>query len=371
MYKLLTPSKLSLLILLLLLYAPLVMAQEAESTPRKFDEFGEVSNEDILARLDFFAIKIQKRPGSKGYVIAYGIGGHGAGSGNAVLEITKEYLITSRGLSGSQVETIFGGKNPPKNLPQMELWIGDKDGPLPPLRQMEPSTSDFKGLFKEFSEFDEIGRFEVEEDGSVLSFAADAAFVDLLGRQKKSTGFLIGYNGEEAVPGAWRRVAQRRLSDLEKNFGLEKGRIQIVFGGISKDTKSELWILPTGESLPLKQVGPEALPKKAVLVASVNEMMWKGYERATLNRLIDVLDEYKTLRVCLIVQPRSGGSGVSGTKKLNLQRITESWRLELVKKRGLARNRFVVLHAKPTDETYPGIDVWVVPPGASLPDSNN
>ena len=42
------------------------------TSPRKFDEFGDINCEDEMARLDNFAIQLQQEPSWRGYIIFYG-----------------------------------------------------------------------------------------------------------------------------------------------------------------------------------------------------------------------------------------------------------------------------------------------------------
>ena len=47
-------------------------AAAQDITARKFDEFvGEVDDEDMLARLDNFAIELMNRPNTQGHIIVY------------------------------------------------------------------------------------------------------------------------------------------------------------------------------------------------------------------------------------------------------------------------------------------------------------
>ena len=118
----------------------IVCAQATGTTAaRKWDEYGDINNEDVMARLDFFAIEVQKDPSSKAYVIGWGPEGEGRGSGRAILKITREYLVETRGLTDSRVETIYVGRKWPKNFPNIQLWIGN--GSLGSARSSAPPVA--------------------------------------------------------------------------------------------------------------------------------------------------------------------------------------------------------------------------------------
>jgi len=357
----------------------IVCAQATGTTAaRKWDEYGDINNEDVMARLDFFAIEVQKDPSAKAYVIGWGPEGEGRGSGRAILKTIREYLVETRGLADSRVETIYVGRKWPKNLPNIQLWIGKDTNPPPHIQETESRVGQFKGLFTEFGEWDDIDTGEAPGPDSVLANATYAGLAETLNQQKQSIPYLLGYNGKQAMPGAWRRVAEKRRESF-KEFGVDISRIKIVYGGLSQETRSELWILPKGESPPVKDPGPEPVPKKAVFVASVSDEMWEGYERAALNRLLELVRENKALRVCLIVQLKTKTTDELETsiptqaeveensKPLDLTELAEDWRKELVSKLKLSPDRFVLLVNEAPEYSRSGMEVWVVPDRAPLP----
>ncbi len=359
-----------------------VAAQKEGNNPglRKYDEFGPIQNEDTMARLDFFTIELQKNSSLKGYVVVYGVAGKGPGSGNALLGALRNYLTERRGLTDSQLSTIYGGRNPPINLPRVELWIGKSTNPGPTIRQTRGPFEGFKGRFREFPEWDEIEGGEPEVDGSVLATGVDAAFAETLNRQRDSVAYLVAYNSKDATPGAWRRVGQKRIDAL-REYGITSDRVKLIFGGVSNETKSELWIQPKSDPPPVT-IGPEPAPTKAILVASINEMMWEAYERGAMNRMVEILRNNKTLRVCLVVQLQSKSAGdnegvaVSDSEetqkpKMDFVALPEKWRKELASKVKLTPDRFIVLMSEASEDSSSGIDVWIVPEGAKLPGPND
>ena len=97
-------------------------------TPRKFDEFGDISRNDEKARLDNFAIELQNDPTATAYVIVYP--GRTSKRGDVQHHSTRivEYLVHSRGLDERRIVTLVGA---PREELSVELWITPQ-GATPP-----------------------------------------------------------------------------------------------------------------------------------------------------------------------------------------------------------------------------------------------
>jgi hypothetical protein len=76
--------------------------------PRKFDEFGNVTCEDELARLDAFTVELQKTPESEGYIVYGGRAGR-RDEAKARAARMKFYLVRYRGILGKYIRTLDGG----------------------------------------------------------------------------------------------------------------------------------------------------------------------------------------------------------------------------------------------------------------------
>jgi len=96
--------------------------------PQKFDEFGDVTCEDELARLDSLASELQKVQDSRTYIIVYG-GQHARrNEARARAARMKFYLVRNRRLAGTQIITLDGGYR--KSL-TVELWVAQRGDPMP------------------------------------------------------------------------------------------------------------------------------------------------------------------------------------------------------------------------------------------------
>src|SRR5262245_12901464 len=88
-------------------------AKKSKTRPvaRKLDEVGKSGYCDITARLDNFAIELQKNPTSRGAVIGYGPDVEGLHSAVHYLDLFKEYFVNTRGLEEDRFTMIYGGRN--------------------------------------------------------------------------------------------------------------------------------------------------------------------------------------------------------------------------------------------------------------------
>lgn len=89
----------------------------AKPTPVGRDEFGNISNNDVKARLDPYSADLQADPNSVGYIINYG-------SSEDVIErekLIRNYLIINRGIDASRLVFIVGDEAEP--VIRTRLWI--------------------------------------------------------------------------------------------------------------------------------------------------------------------------------------------------------------------------------------------------------
>lgn len=92
---------------------------------RKFDEYGNIRQNDEKARLDNYAIQLQNSPADSGYVVVYGTC---IGEARARAKRVKDYLVNTRGLEGSRLVTLDDTCGPDFKV---ELWLvpGGADPP--------------------------------------------------------------------------------------------------------------------------------------------------------------------------------------------------------------------------------------------------
>ena len=118
--------------LIVLMIGPDLLAQESNEKSRKIDDFlGEVDYEDLISRLDNFAVALQKQPNADAHIIVYrSRRDTPAISGRYGLK-ARDYLVKARGIDRSRVVTVDGGMS---GCLMYELWIVPR-GALPPERR--------------------------------------------------------------------------------------------------------------------------------------------------------------------------------------------------------------------------------------------
>lgn len=353
-------------------------SQDSKPSARNFDSFGTIGYEDLSARLDNFVISLQNEPDADGYVISYGPQGEGSGTGNCLLRNSEIYL-SNRGIAPERIRTIYGGRFEKLTDTLTELWIVPHGAEVPEPRQYKNNIDTISGKFDEYAAWEGFEESEGPSSGDVTL----AAFADALTQQSKTVACIVAYSSNGAVPGIWRRIAKREAEALER-YGVKADRVKIIFGGTVKRDQNEdpeivsvqLWILPPDAPAPITQAEPESAPKEAVEIGYYNNPLLKypKDERSTFEGFADVLRANKKLGICFIVHPGTGEREADEYKQpdeppdIDVLLLVEKWKSELVEKCGIAEEQIVIIRAA-TDETYSGtIDVWIVPPGASLPD---
>src|SRR5215211_1101804 len=241
-----------------------VSAQARKPVATRFDQFGKVGHCDLGARLDNLAIQLLNARSSQANIISYGPEGEGPGTGRDSLEIIKDYLVNTRGITPNRVKTIYGVRNTDLTQPLIELWIVPKGATSPEPHKHETHLESFKGLFADEAAIDNFDLYYEDEMGPGIPETTDASFADILHEQKNATGYIVVYSGEDLTPGAWRRIAQSQI-EYFKAFKLEANRLRTIFGGQQKESRVQLWISTDGAP-PVNDGGSELPPEKTVRV---------------------------------------------------------------------------------------------------------
>ena len=343
-------------------------------TPTKFDEFGRLNHCDMTARLDNLAIVVQAEPETVAHIIAYAP----PGAGEAILKVIKDYLINSQGLNPKRIKTIYGGRNRDPKEPLVQLWIIPRGVFPPEPYQHETDVDSFKGLFADDRASDRV-EIQIEDlMGPGIGDTTHAAFADMLNQQKNAVGYVVVYSGEDDTPGAWRRIADNQIEYLN-NFKLDSSRVKVIFGGHSKESRRQLWILPKDAPPPVGDAGPELPMAKAVMVGDffAYDLGVKQNEANVFTRLKAILDAQKTLRAFVVVHlqgPPSDESietDVEETREpADLTQLVEKWRIELANTHKIGSDRFIVLFTTAPESESSHLSLWIVPKGQPLPNPN-
>lgn len=342
------------------------------NSPRLFDEFGNLRSGDLSARLDNYAIHLLQEPGSYGYIVVYAP----PSASKLIRRQLSDYLMKTRGLRRERIKTHHAGYNDPLTQPLIRLWILPKDAGPPMSFKHDVDLAGFKGMLAEYPRSDHVNlvnpALDEDEDpediGLPVGNVTYAAFDDVLKAQKHSIAHVIAFNGIDEVPGTWRRVAESTVADL-KRFGFAPSRFKIGYGGQSKKTKVQLWILPPGEMPPVADPASEPLPVKAIQIGEYDGGML-GHpqnERVVFESLLTVMRDSPQLRACLVVRMETAAQDPVDDA-VDLPQLVEKWKSDLVAKHKIRSDRVVVLFANAEEAHLPSIEIWMVPPGGPLPD---
>jgi hypothetical protein len=359
-----------------------------------------------MARLDNFAIQVQNEPGSTAYILAYAP----EESGKRILEVTKDYLVNTRGFAADRIKTVYGGRNDVLSQPRVQLFITPPGAARPKPEKFTPNLETFRGLFSETSGYDpdpqgllteeeskEL-KFQVPEvddfSGPYVGNVTHASLAEVLKQQKTAVAYIVAYNGEDSAPGAWQRIAQLDFQRL-RDQGVEANRLKIIYGGNQKESKVQLWVTPADGPPPVSDAGPEQLSSKAVSLAwiSDSELGYSGVERTAFKRIVEMLRRFPTARACVVVtfgtyeetaeaaeppivkaEPAEIDQPITPETEpepepADLAKLVEKWKDDLATKYKIGPDRFVVLFSRTDSFSNNMMETWLVPPGAALPSS--
>jgi hypothetical protein len=107
---------------------PVVKPPDPVRPPTEFDEFPVVAFDDIKARLDLYAVELQNKPDATGYVFVYGGRTSRVGAADKLIERSRAYLVTNRGIPAERLVIANGGY---RDVEQYELWLVPQGADLP------------------------------------------------------------------------------------------------------------------------------------------------------------------------------------------------------------------------------------------------
>ena len=220
---------------------------------RKVDEYGDLIQDDEAARLDAFESQLSKDSSSKGYIIAYVGRDDPPGKARRYALRAKLYLVETRGVVASRVETVDGGR---RERLTVELWIAPAAAPAPAPTSIITGVRNPGNQSRKYDEYsfgygESWNRYE---DSSIRldGFAAE------LQNEPGARGYIIGYaqNGDDRIGiecdprGKAIEIARAEKKYLIQNAHIATVRVAAVNGGYSPIRMIELWIVPLGASPP-------------------------------------------------------------------------------------------------------------------------
>lgn len=225
--------------------------QPAAGGARMVDGFGDIQLSDLMARLDYFAVELQNEPASQGVIVAYSAPHKFPGWPMRRAEMSRTYLISTRGLDASRLSAVYAG---PRDDTAFELWA------VPPGAEPPAKPFDLSLLMSRektalpFDRYTVIERGDASESEYGDLYPDEPAlyeyFVGLLKSDPALRGCVIGYTSRRGSLAAGRRIAARAKLTMAKAYAVDVTRVVALGGGRREYKMLELWLVPPGAALP-------------------------------------------------------------------------------------------------------------------------
>ncbi|MET0649861.1 MAG: hypothetical protein ABW208_24900 [Pyrinomonadaceae bacterium] len=327
-------------------------------TRRKIDEYGKIGHCDETARLDNFAIELQNEPASKGYLLVY-VGKNDLPSWtDGILQRAAHYLVDSRGLDAERVKVINGGYRESRAI---ELWVVPENFPPP-----EPSnTVEFK--------LDRTKAYQWDEDNFNVAFDPDdTEEAETDGAEEAVAEEAVGEAVAAAAPAESEAAdaveeepEAESAEQAERRREEEKYAIEVVARGVIEDEPDDddsgaeqaepgnaaAAVATEGATEEDAAVEPEGPPT----VGEITISLWWNVEP-----LAGELKSAPDSRVCLIYY-----WGVKSATQERVKAMVEQAIAKTEAQLGIKRERIIAIDGGRSSD--PGVELWVVPPGAELP----
>lgn len=234
-----------LIAILPLIVCSVVLAQTEKPGARLVDQFGDIQQSDLIARLDNLAVQVEQEPEAKAFLVVYRTRRDLPGLSNRYAHRMKSYLMRTRGLPAARIVTIDGGIS---GCLTQELWIVSP-GAAPRPREDAYQNSYAPSIAK----FDEH-YFGDNEDGYFANEADDLleAYGLELQKHPSSVAYLVAYRGlKESSKRSVPEVLRQERNFLIKEFRIKGNRIRTINGGFREWPTMELWVAYEPAAVPL------------------------------------------------------------------------------------------------------------------------
>ena len=224
--------------------SPFLLALGQTGGALKFDDFGDLKTDDILARLDLFAQRLGKEEGLKGYIVAYRREDQLPGSFLRYVHGFRGYLVNKRGIEPARVSIIEAGTG---EKMVTELWLVPK-GSIPPQKpaanlQLNAAVQ-FDGLTLGVGC---VGEFtlELQKPSDALRFFGGA-----LRSIPAAKGFIIVHPSARGSLIKAQKLTEIRRQSLVKEYGITAGRVVTSLGRPRPCREIDLWLAPSSLIVP-------------------------------------------------------------------------------------------------------------------------
>lgn len=248
------------IILITLLCLSMSFGQTSRQSPRKFDEYLKcrrdadrcITEEDEWARIDSLGNVLIGDSSLQAYVVGYN--GRDALQGTSLRHANYVRNLLRRWVADdTRVHVVYGGLREQLTI---ELWVVPSGVFAPSPSPSFPSEQRIDSVAQKYDEYpyslydenrpDLFAEYEHYNQSAVLD-----GFAMALESEPTARGFIIAYDGQGDRWGASHKLAEKdRLYIYETTFVGELSRIVVVNGGRRRVRSAELWIVPSGATIP-------------------------------------------------------------------------------------------------------------------------
>jgi len=262
-----------LLLVSILCFHTIAAAQTNSPQATKLDEFGDVYPTDAAARLDFFAIELQKQPSANAFIVGYRSHHDLPGITGRRLDWMKNYLISLRGIDAQRIKTVDGGET---SCLTYQFWLVPPGTAPVPRNDAWSRAFDNLEVARKFDEYRWDAPHAIPDSFSVDYAGGLEGFADALRKEPRSFGYLIAYSEYRFdLVGEPERLVRRATIDppgtalkylnqlkriLVKNLKVSPAKVRLLDGGYRDSRAIEFWIVPRGAYAPVPT--PNMLPKR-------------------------------------------------------------------------------------------------------------
>lgn len=248
--KLSRKSAVSHIVILIVFLCTLIVPAQTQPTAELVDEMSEVCNEDLIARIDNFFIRLNGQPAARGVVLFHGRKDT-LGRNAYLSSFISSVYPKVRGYDASRLKLIHA---PRKDEQSIQFWLVPRGANV-------PSVSPAGELaYNEAALFD---RAALNSRPTRVSNLYEAGFYDLgcnfdpnrrllaqtLRENPSLNAFLIVYTEQENQRYG-PRGATLAMNDLVENFRVPRKRVRAIYGGVRKGSEIEFWLVPAGHRPP-------------------------------------------------------------------------------------------------------------------------
>jgi hypothetical protein len=235
--------------LLIFTACSLARSQDRPADGGKFDAFGDLNTDDVMAHLDRFALELNSNLKLQGFVVIHKRAGSAVGWHLRQAYGYLNYLVNSRGVPASRVKVLEADAGKETGY---ELWLMPAGG-APPVSAPAPKPEPISPVrFDEVSLGNEakcVGEFTIElykiEDALKL-------FADALRQQPASKAWIVVHPRVRERLATARRTINASRSLLTRKYGIGSERVLTAMGPPHSTicTGVNLWIVPGSNSRP-------------------------------------------------------------------------------------------------------------------------